>query len=160
MEQDENTLPVEEQPTETVVEETAVEPEEASKADDTVTVQLTPAQYRHFLKGNPVIQHSSPKPETASSPQAIEEVVLLSQGMPEDLMKELKVVAQVRGVSLLKAQADPIFVAVKEKFEQTEKHEAASLPASRGAGAPKVKKDYLTVGLSREEHKKMVLEAN
>lgn len=86
----------------------------------------------------------------------VEETVLLANGMPEELMVELKAVAAVRKVSLLKAQADPIFVAVKEKFEKDQKREEASLPASRGSGAMKVKKDFTTPGLSREEHMAMV----
>jgi hypothetical protein len=86
----------------------------------------------------------------------VEETVLLANGMPETLLAELKAVAAVRKVSLIKAQADPIFVAVKEKFEKDQKQEAASLPASRGSGASKPKKDFFTPGLTREEHMAMV----
>lgn len=86
----------------------------------------------------------------------VEETVLLATGMPEALLSELKAVAAVRKVSLLKAQADPIFVAVKEKFEKDQKREDASLPASRGAGAVKPKKDFTVPGLTREEHMAMV----
>lgn len=86
----------------------------------------------------------------------VEEIVLLANGMPEELLTELKAVAAVRKVSLIKAQADPIFVAVKEKFEKDQKREDASLPASRGSGAMKPRKDFFTPGLSREEHMAMV----
>lgn len=90
---------------------------------------------------------------------SVEETVLLANGMPEELLKELKTVAKVRGMaSLLKAQNDPIFVAVKEKFEKDKKHKDASLAASRGAGGVAPQKSFNTPGLSREEHRKMVLE--
>lgn len=154
MQDDENTLPVEEQPTEPATEEVAQE--ETLKADEVVA--LKPAEYRHFKAWEAAQRPSAPKIDTPQPPHAsVEETVLLVNGMPKELMKELKVVAQVRQVSLVDAQADPIFVAVKEKFEKDQKHEAASLPASRGAGAVKVQKDYLTPNLSREEHRKMVL---
>lgn len=87
----------------------------------------------------------------------VEETVLLANGMPEELLEELKAVAGVRKVSLIKAQKDPIFVAVKEKFEKEQKQKDASLGASRGSGATKPKKDFSTPGLTREEHRAMVL---
>jgi hypothetical protein len=94
------------------------------------------------------------------SPQInIEETVLLANGMPEELLKELKAVAQVRNTSLIKAQNDPIFVAVKEKFEKDQKKKDASLPASRGSGSVKVAKTINTPGLSRDEHKQMVMDS-
>jgi len=97
------------------------------------------------------------KPAEAPSPQlSVEEAVLLVGGMPEELLGELKAVAQVRKVSLIKAQTDPIFVAVKDKFDKNKKQEEASLPASRSSSGVKPKKDFKTPGLTREEHKAMV----
>lgn len=102
------------------------------------------------------------KPATATapvpaSPANVEETVLLANGMSEELLGELKAVAKARSMtSLIKAQTDPIFVAVKEKFEKDQKQKDASLGASRGAGAVKVKKDPNTPGLTRDEHKEMV----
>lgn len=104
-----------------------------------------------------------PKESTAqvASPQSssVEETVLLATGMPEELLGELKAVASVRNVSLIKAQADPIFVAVKEKFERDQKQKDASMPASRGSGQAKPKITAATPGISREEHKRLALEA-
>ncbi len=96
------------------------------------------------------------KPAQAT-PLNVEEAVLLANGMPEELVAELKAVAQVRKTTLLKAQNDPIFVAVKEKFEKDEKQKAASLPAARGAGAVRAKKEFNSPGLTRDEHRAMVL---
>lgn len=101
------------------------------------------------LKGSQVTK-VSPQPN-------VEEVVLLANGMSEELMAELKVVAQVRKTTLLKAQNDPIFVAVKEKYEKDQKTKQASVGASRGSGGVKPKKDFMTPGLSRDEHRAMVL---
>lgn len=117
------------------------------------------------LKGspNPVSPANQPakKEETNTSTTTVDvdERILKSQGMSDELLKELKAVAQVRGVSLIDAQKDPIFVAVKEKFEKDQKKEDASLPASRGSGGAKSKKDFTTPNLSRDEHKQLAKEA-
>lgn len=94
-----------------------------------------------------------------ASPVNVEETVLLANGMSEPLMEKLKTVAKVQGISLIKAQNDPIFVAVKSQFEKEQKQREASLPASRGAGAIKAKPTFNTPGISRENHRKMVLDA-
>lgn len=105
------------------------------------------------------LRPSKPAEAKPASPQPnVEEVVLLANGMPEELVNELKAVAQVRKTTLLKAQNDPIFVAVKEKFEKDKKQREASLPAGRGSNSVKPKKDLTTPGLSREEHMKLVKE--
>lgn len=103
--------------------------------------------------------NSSPAPKPAqqtSSPVDVDERILTSQGMSTELLKHLKKVSQVLGVGLIEAQADPIFVAVKEKFELEQKQKKAGLGGSRGSGNPPVKKDFRTPGLKREEHRKMV----
>lgn len=94
-----------------------------------------------------------------ATPANIEETVLLANGMDEALIEELKLRAPKYGGSLIKAQNDPFFVAVKEKFEREKKSSQASLGASRGAGTAKVKKDFSTPGLSREDHMRLVREA-
>jgi hypothetical protein len=93
------------------------------------------------------------KPAQAPSPTAsVEETVLLAQGMSEELLGELKAIAQVRKTSLIKAQTDFLFVAAKEKFEKEQKSKDASLGASRSSGSVKAKKTPNTPGLTREEH--------
>ena len=107
-----------------------------------------------------------PKPEPkkdevqpSTSPQVdVEALVLKANGMPDDLLKELKAVAAVRQVSLLDAQTDPIFVAVKEKFESDKKRADASMGAARGGGTIKAKKGLDTPDLTREEHMKLAME--
>lgn len=99
-----------------------------------------------------------PAEAQASQQPNIEETVLLANGMAEELLAELKAVAAVRKVSLIKAQNDPIFVAVKEKFEKDKKASDASRPPSRGSGQVKAKKTFATPGLTREEHMAMTKE--
>lgn len=98
-------------------------------------------------------------PAPASSQPNVEEVVLLAQGLPEELLGELKAVASVRKVSLIKAQNDPIFVAVKEKFEKDKKQKESAMPASRGSGSVKPTKTVSTPGLTRDEHKALFQKA-
>lgn len=103
-----------------------------------------------------------PKPPAEakpSSPVDVDERILLANGMAPALMKELKKVAKINESGLIEAQTDPIFVAVKEKFEKEQKQKNASMGASRGSGSPAPKKSANTPGLSREEHQKMAKEA-
>lgn len=100
-------------------------------------------------------QAKSPTAKPASS-NDIEETVLLANGMDEELLGQLKKVAQVQGVSLIKAQADPIFVAVKEKFEKDKKQSQASMGASRGSGQVKARPTFKTPGLTEAQHREMV----
>jgi hypothetical protein len=79
--------------------------------------------------------------------------------MPEELVKELKVIAQVRGISMIAAQKDSLFVAYKEKYESEKRQQDASLGASRGSGTAKPKKDSTTPNLTRAEHEQMFHEA-
>jgi hypothetical protein len=138
--------------------ETPAEPIEPEAEVDVEQLQATNKKlYERAKKAEADLKAAKlAAPPQQASPTNVEETVLLANGMPEDLMKELKAVAAVRKVSLIKAQTDPIFVAVKVQYEKDQKQEAASLPASRGSGAMKVKKDFNTPGLTREEHMAMV----
>lgn len=116
------------------------------------------AKYRRLFEKS----QQKPKPEvktTVEAPQNasvnVEETVLLANGMDENLLEQLKKVATIQGVSLIKAQADPIFVAIKDKFEKDLKEKSASLNVSRGSGAVKPKKDFKTPGLTEAERKEM-----
>lgn len=166
MQDDEITLDLEEeyQEEETLVAEEAIE--EQAEAPKEEGVKLSPAEYRHFKKWQSSQKEPAPKAPTqpqsvSSQPNNVEEVVLLANGMQEELLRELKAVAQARGISsLIKAQNDPIFVAVKEKFEKDQKQKESNLQPSRGSGNAKPKKDFDTPGLTREEHMKMVRDSS
>lgn len=169
MQNDEKTdeIQVEQQENQEVVveETTTVEPTaEETSAEETPEDKLAKAQaeaakYRRlFEKTQTKPQVAKPKePQTVSPQLNVEETVLLANGMDEELLTKLKTIAKVEGInSLIKAQNNPIFVAVKEKFEKDKKSKDASLPASRGSGHVKAEKSTLTPGLSREEHQALV----
>lgn len=171
MENDENP---ELEPEQEIEEEVEPAPDEGAEPEE-VTPEETPeptleeklakaeaeaAKYRRLFE-----KTKKPKVETPKAPQSnpssqpsVEEAVLLANGMPEELLAQLKKVAQVQGLSLIKAQADPIFVAVKDKFEKDQKQKAANLPASRGSGQAKPKLTLTTPGLSRDQHRKLAME--
>jgi predicted RNase H-like HicB family nuclease len=142
-----------------------VEVEEVDESAETIETEeeaLAKAQ-AEAAKYRRLFEKSQKKPAEQTKPQAtpanVEEVVLLANGMDETLMEQLKKVAAINNTSLLKAQNDPIFVAVKEKFEREKKSSSASLGASRGSGAVKAQKGLNTPGLTREEHMRLAKEA-
>lgn len=139
------------------------EPEEPDPEVDIEKLQATNKKlFERAKKAEAALKASKISPKSVdvkqASSQSVEETVLLANGMSDELMGELKAVAAVRKTSLIKAQNDPIFVAVKEKFEKDNKSKKASLGVSRGSGSVTPKKDFTTPGLSREEHMKMVKE--
>ena len=127
--------------------------ERAKKAEaELKSLREREAEKLYAPKENPQKQ-SEPAP-------SVEEIVLLAQGMPEELIEELRAISQIRKTTLIKAQNDPIFVAVKEKFEKEKKQQDASVGASRGASSAKPKRDASSPGLSRDEHLEMFKKVN
>lgn len=150
------------------MEETEIVEDEVVEVEETDTEQEKPVEEIDWEarakkaealiiknKKSPVAE----KPTEQAAPSNVEEIVLQANGMSDELLTQLKKVAAINGTSLIKAQNDPIFVAVKEKFERETKQESASLGASKGAGSVKVQKTFATPGLSTEEHKKMAMAA-
>lgn len=159
--------PVNEPEEETVDTPEATEPEGTQEAPEVDVAQVLATNKKLFERAKKAeaelkaLKGGNPPAKSASPQLNVEETVLLANGMAEELLTELKAVAKARGISsLIKAQADPIFVAVKEKFEKDKKQKDASLPAARGAGNVKPQKSFTSPNLSREEHRKMVLEMN
>jgi len=156
-----------EEETELETVETPVDEIEEDSAEETPEVDIDALQatnkklFERAKKAEAKLKELQPKavaPKVASQPAStnVEETVLLANGMSEELLEELKAVAAVRKTSLIKAQADPIFVAVKDRFEKEQKSSAASLGASKGSGNVKARKTPNTPGLTREEHMAMV----
>lgn len=94
------------------------------------------------------------------SAEDVEVRILKAQGMKQELIDELKVVAKARGKGILDTQSDPIFVAIKEQHEAQEKSQKAKLPASRGSSSVKAEKTFNTRGISDEDHKALWREKN
>lgn len=162
MENEEQTLDIQEeqQENEIVLDEestTEVVETEESVEDKLAKAEAEANKYRRLFEKTQKPKVVTPQAPQPASPN-VEEVVLLANGMSEELLGELKAVAKVRGTSLIKAQNDPIFVALKENFEKEIKQKSASLGASRGAGAVKPKVTLSTPGLSREEHRRLTME--
>jgi hypothetical protein len=162
MENDEFTLDTQEVQQESVtVAEEATQGEESQETKPRAEVKITPAEYRNFKKwqNSQNTEVEATKPQTNSQPN-VEETVLLANGMSEELLGELKAVAKVRGTSLLKAQADPLFIAAKDILERAQRSKEASLPGSRGSGSAKAEKNFGSPNLSREEHRQMIADLN
>jgi hypothetical protein len=139
-------------------EESQGETKEETAEDKLAKAEAEAAKWRRlFEKASKPSKVEAP---SLASTAPVEETVLLAQGMSEELLTELKAVAQVRKTTLIKAQSDPIFVSIKEKYEKDAQTKNASLPASRGSGQMKAQKTFTSPGLTREEHRKMVMESN
>lgn len=93
-------------------------------------------------------------PDVPSS-ESVDERILKANGMPDELVKELKRVARFNEVDLISAQKDPMFLAIKEKFEKEQRDKEASLGASKGSGVGKPRKDFTTPNLTAEDHKRL-----
>jgi len=93
------------------------------------------------------------------SPDDIDARVLRLQGMSEETLTVLKKVAQATGKSIIDAQQDEIFIALKEKAEREIRESNAKLGTSKGSGAVKKEKTFNTPGLSDADHRAMWKEA-
>lgn len=183
MEHDEETVDTQDETQES--ETDAVEETEAETGDETVETVTPPAEERltyeqklarattpeekfaiadaeanknrRLLNKKPLVPAKKPMaPQSPSSRDETDERILLANGMPKDLIRELKKVAKLNETGLIEAQTDTIFVAVKEKFESDKKKKNASLSPSRRSAEVQPKKDFSTPKLSREEHMNMV----
>jgi hypothetical protein len=100
----------------------------------------------------------APTQQPSSEPQNVEETVLKANGMSDELLRQLKDIAKIRGVSLLDAQKDTLFVAVKNEYDAKEKSKAANVGSSRGSGSPAPKATLATPRLSQADHKALFKE--
>lgn len=129
--------------------------ERKAKQQLTARAKKVEAKYKELEEKYKKLTENSDNNEASHASPDVDERVLKANGMPDDLLKELKAVAQVRGVGLIEAQADPVFKGIKENYEKETKAKQASLGASRGSNQSKPKKSFQTPGLTREEHKEL-----
>lgn len=119
-------------------------------------VETLKAQKEHWRKkATQPIQKTEQPTTPVLSEEVVEVKILKSQGVSDELITQLKKIAKVNETGLIEAQADPYFVAYKDKLEEDQKKAKASLGASRGSGSVKKGKDFSTSGLSDEEHKQL-----
>lgn len=90
-----------------------------------------------------------------SASEHVDERILVANGMSTDLLKELRRVARFTETDLISAQTDPMFIAIKERYEKEQRDKDAALGASKGSGQGKSRKDLTTPGLTADEHKKL-----
>lgn len=121
---------------------------EAEEAKRQLTARAKSAEAKLKEKAEPQISNGLSKEEA-------ELIILSSQGYTKEQLEELKALAKARGKSLIETQSDPIFLRMKEVWEQQAKEEKSKLGASRGSSTVKKEKDFNTPGLSDEEHKAM-----
>ena len=105
------------------------------------------------LKGEPKKEAKAPQITNGLDDESVERKILKSQGLKDDLIDELSALAKVRGKSLLDTLEDPIYLKIKEQKEEEAKEKKAKLPASKGSGTVKSKRDTTSPDLSEEEHK-------
>ena len=157
---------IEEQDSINPVENEELEQENFESGEDETTQEQEPSvpkeQYDQVLarakKAETLLKQKKSQPSSQSpapSNASVEETVLRATGMSSSLVEKLKKVAQIQGTSLIDAQNDPLFVAVKEQYEKEEKKKGSSLPASRGSASVKPQKAFTSEGLTREEHMDM-----
>lgn len=103
----------------------------------------------------PLVQSKTVSTQATVLSVDVDERIILSQGMAPDLLKSLKDVSKVRELSLIDAQKDPIFLAIKETYDKEQKQKDASLGASKGSNQTRAKKTFNTPGLTKEAHKQM-----
>ena len=144
--------------------ETQVEEQSEQTVEDRLAkAEADAAKFRRLFEksqktNQPVVEK---KAVTPNAPLVdVDERILKANGMPDELLSELRVIAALRGVSVIDAQNDHLFVATKEKFDKDSKSKAASMGASRGSGQIKVQKTFTSPGLTREEHMAMIKEAD
>lgn len=148
--QEGQTAQAEETTEESQSEEPVTTPEQMTLEERVAKAEAEAAKYRRlFEKGQKPTDKKAP---VSTQPIDIDERVLKAQGMSDEVLKQLKDVAKLRGLSLIDAQTDPVFQALKSQLEQEEKSKKAQLGASRGAPKVTPKKEPNTPGLTREEH--------
>lgn len=94
-------------------------------------------------------------PKNINNTLSREEAILIAKGRSEDELDLLHTIAKGKGVSLLDAEKNPLFLAYEEKQSEEKKKEQARLGASKGSGYSEAKDDFNKPGLTNEEHKEL-----
>lgn len=152
---------------ETVVEETTETPEE--EAPIVIEETVPKSQFNQVLarakKAEEALKKATPatnitKSSSVSSEEIDAKILKVQKGYSDDLINELKAVAKARGTTILNADNDPIFQAIKSEHEGRAKAEKAKLGASRGSGSVKREKSFDSPDLTDEEHRQLWKDRN
>jgi hypothetical protein len=112
------------------------------------------------LKGSKPAEANQNTQNSPASLETIEETILKAQGESQEMIDQLKKIAQVTGKTLIDARQDPYYLSLKKAQEDEVKSAKAKLPASRGSGKAKQEKSFSTPGLSEAEFKELWKEKN
>lgn len=85
-----------------------------------------------------------------------EEAILIAKGRNEDELDLLHTIAKGKGVSLLEAEKNPLFIAYEEKQAEEKKKEDARLGVSKSSTYSEEQSTFKKPGLTEEEHKALV----
>lgn len=129
----------------------AVELEKAKKAISQLTARAKRAEDE--AKKNKIPSDTKAQPNLTNT-LSREEAVLIAQGYDLETLNQIQVIAKGKGVSLLEAEKDPLFVSYKEKKDAEAKAEKAKLGASKGSGQKETKPGFNSFE-SLEDHKKL-----
>jgi len=134
----------------------AEELEKARKANSQILARAKRAEeeVRKFKSSN----------ETKAQPNlnnvlSREEAVLIARGYDDESLNQIQVIAKGKGISMLDAEKDPLFISYKEKMESEAKAEKAKLGVSKGSGQKEKKAGFANFE-KIEDHKKLWEEAN
>jgi len=83
-----------------------------------------------------------------------EEAFLIAKGYDDESLNQIQVIAKGKGISMLDAEKDPLFISYKEKKDAEAKAEKAKLGASKGSGQKESKPGFQNFD-SLEDHKKI-----
>ena len=135
----------------TTSEESEEETQEEAKTTDW---EAEAKKLRAILERKSKKVEKKPAPATQSV-ETVEEIVLRTQGMEDDLIEPLKKLAKINGQTLVEAQKDPLFIALKEKREAEKKSQEASMGAARGSAQKSPKISFNTPGITDAQHKEL-----
>lgn len=126
-------------------EEIKVKLADALKAKAELTARAKKAEEElKTLKANP--------PKQNNDPLLTEELKLIARGLTDEAIEQAKIVSKGKGITLLEAIKDPLFVLYQEKEKENEKREKAKLGAARGSGETEERPKGAQSGATREEH--------
>ena len=134
------------------MEETVEETADTTPETDTTDWKAEALKYKAIAQRKAKqVAPKAEQPLQTSNFLTREEGILIAKGMDDDTIGQLKVIAKGKGISLLEAEKDPLFIPYLEKIQKEKKSEQAKLGASKGSTFKQEKAEAKS-GMSREEH--------
>lgn len=151
MDNENETIPEIVQETENETVETVEETVELSVEDKLAKAQAEANKWRRIAQKNQKPQ-ADVSPHITTDPQIAEELKLIARGLSDEEIEQAKVVAKGKGISLVDATKDALFLTYQSDLKEKAKREAAKLGASKGSGETQQEITGVESGSSREQH--------